>query len=146
MLGEDSNVKSMTFLKPYQVDTSLIRLEETPLQCVSLNSTVTQVIGINEDLSQSIRQALPNDPQIGPYLGYLEDDGRPQEECVTEYLKPFSLHKDGLVLHNGLVYVPEDDSIKLQILKMCHDSTTAGHLGQAKTLEIVSCDYFWLRM
>ena len=29
---------------------------------------------------------------------------------------------------------------------MCHDSKTSGHLGQAKTLEIVSRDYFWPRM
>src|SRR5436190_1033665 len=79
--GEDRDARETTFLKPDQVDTSLItRPEEMSLQCVSLNSTVAQVIGIDEDLSQSIRQALPNDPQIGPYLGYLEDDARPREE------------------------------------------------------------------
>ena len=51
----------------------------------------------------------------------------PREDDVTEYLKPFSLHKDGLVLHDGLIYVPDDHNIKLEILKMCHDSKTLGH-------------------
>ena len=91
-------------------------------------------------------EALPADPQIGPYLKHLADDTMPRDDDVAEYLKPFSLHKDGLVLRDGLVYVPDEGNIKLEILKSCHDSKISGHLGQAKTLEIVSRNYFWPRM
>ncbi len=56
---------------------------------------------------------------------------------------PFSTDPDGLVLHDGLLYVPESDAIKLQILQDCHDGKTAGHLGQDKTLELISRDYYW---
>jgi hypothetical protein len=48
-----------------------------------------------------------------------------------------------LVLQNGLVYIPKNDDIKLQILKSCHDSVLAGYLGQAKSLELVTRDYHW---
>ena len=135
----------MAFLKPDQVDTSLLNPEtpEAILQCVRLNSVGAEVMAIDEELAQNIRQALPADPQIGPYLKHLADDTMPRDDDVAEYLKPFSPHKDGLVLHDGLVYVPDEGNIKLEILKMCHDSKTSGHLGQAKTLEIVSRNYFW---
>jgi Integrase zinc binding domain len=56
------------------------------------------------------------------------------------------MHKDGLVLCDRLIYVPNECDIKLEILKSCHDSKVAGHFGQAKTLEIVSRNYFWPRM
>ena len=145
---EDRDIRTMAFLKPDQVDTSLLNPEtpEAILQCVRLNSVVAEVMAIDEELAQNIRQALPADPQIGPYLKHLADDTMPRDDDVAEYLKPFSLHKDGLVLRDGLVYVPDEGNIKLEILKSCHDSKISGHLGQAKTLEIVSRNYFWPRM
>ena len=54
----------------------------------------------------------------------------------------FSLHKNDLVIRDGLIYIP-DNEIKLRILKMCHDSRTSGHLGQAKTLENCWIDNKW---
>src|SRR5262249_58784435 len=50
---------------------------------------------------------------------------------------------DGLELFNGLVYVPDSDAIKIDILRQCHDSSLAGHLGQAKTHELVTRDFYW---
>ena len=50
---------------------------------------------------------------------------------------------DGVVLFRGLIYVPNDTSIKLTILKSYHDSPTAGHFGQGKTLELVSREFYW---
>jgi Integrase zinc binding domain len=54
--------------------------------------------------------------------------------------------RDNLVLREGLVYIPKNDNLKLQILQQFQDSPTTGHLGQAKTLELVSRDYYWSRM
>jgi hypothetical protein len=50
------------------------------------------------------------------------------------------------VLFNGLVYVPDDDAIKLEILRKCHDASSTGHFGQAKTLELVTRDFHWFRV
>ena len=47
------------------------------------------------------------------------------------------------MLYDGLVYVPEDDPVRLRIIQQCHDSPLAGHLGQAKTLELVTRNYSW---
>ena len=80
------------------------------------------------DLRQAILEALPRDPTAAAHLGSL-GDGFAEE--------------GGLLLKDGLVYVPAEDGIKLRILGNCHDGKTAGHLGQEKTLEKVARDYFW---
>ena len=69
-----------------------------------------------------------------------------RNEEIREALEPFTLEQDGLLLHDGLVYVPTKDAIKLEILRSHYDSRAAGHLGQEKTLELVSRDYYWPRM
>src|SRR6202022_2885913 len=79
-------------------------------------------------------------PSISEYINHLEDPTLPRKDDVAEYLKPFSL-KENLVLREGLVYVPDNNEIKLSILRQYHDLTTAGHLGQAKTLELITRKY-----
>jgi len=51
-----------------------------------------------------------------------------------------------LYFYNGLIYVPNKLDIKLKLLNDNHDSVTAGHFGQAKTLELLSRNYFWPKM
>jgi len=41
-----------------------------------------------------------------------------------------------------LIYVPNDVSIKTAILSEAHGTPTSGHLGAAKTLELVARKYF----
>src|SRR5208282_3543520 len=57
---EDRDIRTMAFLKPDQVDTSLLnpKTPEAILQCVRLNSVVAEVMAIDEELAQNIRQAL----------------------------------------------------------------------------------------
>jgi hypothetical protein len=114
----------MTFLKSDQVNISLLNPEisKAILQCVRLNNIIAEVMTIDEELAQIIRQASPTDPQIDSYLEHLTDDIMPRDDDVAEYLKSFSLHNDDLILHNGLVYILDEGNIKLEILKSCHDS------------------------
>ena len=138
----------MTFLRPNQVDTSAIaeELKASP----TYTEVTAQGIGIEErsgmGLEQEIRDALQEDPDVQEYLQYLWNPALLRNEEIREALEPFTLEEDGLLLHDGLVYVPANDTIKLEILWSCHDSKAAGHLGQEKTLELVSRDYYWLRM
>ena len=99
-------------------------------------------MNIDEDLKNAISNALFKDPDIGPYLAQLHDPTLPRDNEVQEYLEPFSVINN-VVLYNGLVYVPKSDDIKLQILRTHHDSVTSGHLGQEKTLELITRDYHW---
>jgi hypothetical protein len=144
---DDKEERTMTFLKPEQIDTSLIDGDPT-LPAYSLNlGAVRELFGTDDERVRTIINALPTDPEVGPYLHYLRSPDIPRPDDVAEYLRPFSLDEDkDLLLRDGLVYVPALDALKAEILKDCHDSATAGHLGQQKTLELVSRDYYWPRM
>jgi len=93
-------------------------------------------LGINEagmrpsdgELRQAIADALPKDPVVGADL-----ESRSAGFTI----------EDGLLLKRGRIYVPADMEVKLRILEACHDGKTAGHLGQEKTLELVSREYTW---
>ena len=105
-------------------------------------AVVAQSMHIDDDLKDTIRTALPTDPEIGLYLLQLQDPTLPRDEDVQQYLEPFSIIDD-IVLYKGLVYVPKSDDIKLRILKSHHDTVTSGHLGQEKTLKLITRDYHW---
>ncbi|KAJ8472542.1 hypothetical protein ONZ45_g16617 [Pleurotus djamor] len=47
----------------------------------------------------------------------------------------------GLVFHKGRLYVPP--SLRLDILRIRHDSLIAGHPGRHRTINLVSRDYSW---
>src|SRR5258707_9369676 len=48
-----------------------------------------------------------------------------------------------LVMHRGCVYVPKDPQLCHDIVHAHHDSMMTGHPGWWKTLELVSCNYWW---
>uniref|UniRef100_A0A670JIX6 Gypsy retrotransposon integrase-like protein 1 n=1 Tax=Podarcis muralis TaxID=64176 RepID=A0A670JIX6_PODMU len=53
--------------------------------------------------------------------------------------------KRGLLYHKGALYVPGED-LQGRILKQLHDSCTAGHFGQHKTMLLVTREFWWPRV
>ena len=53
---------------------------------------------------------------------------------------------DGFVYYKGKLYVPNDRSLRKDIVKSCHDSIIAGHPGKNRTIELVSRYYWWPHM
>lgn len=52
----------------------------------------------------------------------------------------------GLLRFRGAAYVPDDQALRMEILKICHDDPLAGHFGFKKTFELVKRKYYWTRM
>ena len=44
---------------------------------------------------------------------------------------------------NGALYVPRGDALRTRLIRECHDSATAGHLGRDKTVEQMQRRFFW---
>ena len=126
-----SDTPPRTLLKPNQLQLQL--------------AAVRSAAGDEPQLIRDIRSAQPQDPALQPLLPFLRDFDAPRDDDVQRKLTGFSLN-DGIVLFNGLVYVPDSDAIKLKILRQCHDSSSAGHFGQAKTFELVTRDFYWPRL
>jgi hypothetical protein len=65
---------------------------------------------------------------------------------VTQDSKiPLGLCKEdnGLLLYEGLIWVPDNDELQLQIQHEHYDIQAAGHPRRAKTLELVSWNYYY---
>ncbi|QRV79959.1 Retrotransposable element Tf2 protein [Ceratobasidium sp. AG-Ba] len=54
--------------------------------------------------------------------------------------------KEDLLWYKGRIVIPENKEIRLAILEMHHDNPTAGHQGQARTLEFIYRRYYWPAM
>src|SRR5258707_1681343 len=50
---------------------------------------------------------------------------------------------EDLVMYRGCVYVPKDPQLHHDIVHSHHDSGMTSHPGWWKTLELVSCNYWW---
>jgi len=49
----------------------------------------------------------------------------------------------GFLMYDGLIWVPDNDTLRLRILRDHHDTQAAGHPGRASTLELVSRNLYW---
>jgi len=47
------------------------------------------------------------------------------------------------VLKEGRVYMPKDEKLRVEIIRLHHDILIAGHRGQWKTVELVTRNYWW---
>ena len=92
-------------------------------------------------LLQKIRKCTEREPEVAKALETLKAAPVQLRRGIEEWNV-----EDGLVLFRGLVYVPNDKEIRREILELFHDSPPAGHPGRAKTLELISRNYWWPSM
>jgi len=52
--------------------------------------------------------------------------------------------KDGIILKEGKVYVPKDEALRVEIIKLYHNIPIERHRGQWKTVELVTRNFWWL--
>jgi hypothetical protein len=51
--------------------------------------------------------------------------------------------KEGILIYEGLIWVPQNNKLQLCLLHDHHDALVAGHPGQARTLELLARKYYW---
>ena len=96
-----------------------------------------------QDVVTRIKAGYDSDPALSSLLPYIRNPTRQRPPNLQNQLQPFSLTDDGLILHHGLIYVPNDEDLFAAILKLIHDHPTAGHFGRFKTVELLSRNYYW---
>ena len=86
-----------------------------------------------------IRTCSDKDQIVAEALEKIQDLGPPRlQRDFTEWNA-----EQGLLLFRGCIYVPKDVTLRRDIVQMHHDAPAAGHPGRAKTLELVSRNYWW---
>jgi hypothetical protein len=116
-------------------DCVLLKLEYFRVNAMKRGQILVQG---EKTLLKEIRECTEREPEVMQALKNLTKAPiqlrRGLEEWNTE---------DGLVMFRGLVYIPNNKEIWRKILELFHDSPAAGHPGRAKTLELVSRNYWW---
>jgi len=100
-LGKDANERTMTFLKPKQVHTSHLDLEDLIPTAYLLHAADITPATQEDDHVQAILAALDQDPEVGPYLPQIRDPSLPRSIKDAPFLQPFSTDAQGRVLYKG---------------------------------------------
>ena len=102
-------------------------------------------IGFKAEVSATIIQDIKEGQEEDESLTDLIRNVTNKDNLPPSVRKQFTRYdqKDGLLLYDGKVYVPEDKDIRLRLLQLHHDSPIVGHQGQARTLELLSRGYYW---
>ncbi|KAH0605690.1 uncharacterized protein H6S33_004912 [Morchella sextelata] len=126
--------QSQVILKRKNLDTKL------SLFAGSLSNESAEGASTVEELFSNAYQvdSFPN-----KILAMLRNGGRHSTkislaECTED--------NNGRLLYRGVLYVPDDNHLRLRLLKQYHDKPSAGHPGRAKTLELLTREYYWLQM
>ncbi|QRW15575.1 Retrotransposable element Tf2 protein [Rhizoctonia solani] len=90
----------------------------------------------DQEINDLIGKAIYEDNRLKEIIHKLQD-----KEKVTDWEL-----KEGLLWHQGKIFVPKDDTIRNLILESRHNALAAGHPGQARTLELVLRNYYWPSM
>ena len=84
---------------------------------------------LNEDFLRRIRQSKNNlDRKVQQALDRNDPDWEEDE---------------GMITHQGRVYVPRNKTLREDIIRTHHDTPTTGHPGQKGTRELITRNYFW---
>jgi len=51
--------------------------------------------------------------------------------------------EDGLMLKEGKVYVPKDNKLRAEVIRLHHDTSVRGHKEQWKMAELVTRNFWW---
>jgi len=94
-----------------------------------------EVIVEEVDLLEKIRQLRVRDDEVVKAVEKMKQAG-------VKMLRDEEWRKvDGIIYKKGKVYVPKDDILRAEIIRLHHDTPVGGHGGQWKIVELVTQNF-----
>ena len=90
-------------------------------------------------IRQRIKLAQNYDSEVSTALETILHSG---PRSLTKGIEEWNL-EDGIILYRGHIYIPKDNNLRRDIVKMYHDHPAVGHPGRWKTYELISREYWW---
>jgi hypothetical protein len=110
-----------------------------PSQIFWIGSAEVMELQVDGELLEEIRGKTAEDPEMQEVILKLRK-GECRDNRVALGLCE---EKDGLLTYEGLIWILNNDQLRLKLLYNHHDALVAGHLGRAKTLELLTRNYYW---
>jgi len=83
---------------------------------------------------------------VAPTLQERIISSYPTDAVVSQHLPNLQLPwscRDGLLLYKNLIYIPEFSSLRMDILREHYDMPLVGHPGVARTVELITRNYWF---
>jgi hypothetical protein len=93
----------------------------------------------DHSILRRIRESQAYDKDVLDAIQVLQDKGTRR---ISKGLEDWN-KEDDLILYRGKVYVPNDQDIRRDLVKIHHDTLEAGHPGEYKTIELITRNYWW---
>jgi len=110
-----------------------ILLPEEAFEALQANTTETINLEIDKELLNEIRTLSAADKEI------QEIRRKKASRTTRDGNIALGLYEEnsGLLMYDGLIWIPDNDTLRLRILRDHHDVQAAGHPGRARTLELL---------
>jgi hypothetical protein len=92
-----------------------------------------------EQLHDDIRKSYTSDPITSAHLSSTSDN-------LPTSSDKWTTSKEGLLLLNDRIYIPDVSDLRLRVLKHKHDHPLSEHFSQNKTMELIRREYVWPKM
>ena len=97
-------------------------------------------------MDQELKDQLLNSQKKDPTYKIIRNKDNLHKNIVNRFKNYTIDENSGLLLKNSLIFVPNNNDLKLKLLQIHHDNLTSGHFGRAKTTELISRNYWWKGM
>jgi len=98
---------------------------------------VTEVVIEGVDLLEKVRKCKAKDNKVVKTVEEIKRAG-------VKMLRDEEWHQeDGLMLKEEKVYIPRDEKLRAEVIRLHHDMSVEGHGGQWKTAELVARNFWW---
>jgi len=98
---------------------------------------ITEVVIEGVDLLDKVRRCETKDNEVVKAVEEMKQAG-------VKMLRDEEWRKeDGLMLKEGKVYVPKDEKLRAEVIRLHHNTPVRGHGGQWKTAELVTRNFWW---
>ena len=98
---------------------------------------IAEVIIEGVDLLDKVRKCEARDNEVIKAVEEMKQAGvkmlRDEEWC----------QEDSLMLKEGKVYIPKDEKLRAEVIRLYHDIPVGGHRGQWKIAELVTRNFWW---
>jgi len=105
------------------------------------NTTETISLEIDKELLSEIRTLSAADKEIQE-IWRKKVNGTTRDGKIVLGLCE---ENSGLLMYNSLIWIPDNDTLRLRILRDHRDAQATRHPGRARTLELVSRNFYWPR-
>ena len=98
---------------------------------------------LDKTITELLTKAYEKNPLLNEILTQLKE-GRLRSKQLS--LAECRQDDEGRLLYQERLYIPDHMPLKLPLIQDFHKTPAAGHPGRAKTLELLSQQYYWPRM